>query len=400
MPRRLRLFTAFGLTIVLVPLLVSCGKHQRKQGSAPKSAPKEPAATSPPVGQREALTEQQRDVLQQIEKAGGTFDGNGKVPPSSIDLASDRVFADDALIRSLANFPGLERLRLAMVDASGDAFKSLQSLPELTHLFLQGASLDNQQLLAIVEATPKLEHLALRRVKGISDAFLPALADRSSPRTLALIEIDGITGKTLPELANLHSLRSLDLRNCGNLQIDDLEQLVRLDKLTELKVGGSAINDEALSVIASHPSVSSLAIEDAEVSAECLKCLVAEPRFAKRLRSLAFARCFGVSDGTLATVVEFPNLQTLSLRDILVTGSFIEQLQGTDSSPPPLKTLIVINGFLGDDSITALPDVFPNLARLDLRGNGNVTDASLPAFEKLGDLRELRLEETGVSDSP
>ncbi|MFO7903192.1 MAG: hypothetical protein R6U98_11050, partial [Pirellulaceae bacterium] len=335
-----------------------------------------------------------------IEKAGGVFEGHGKGTPTSIDLASDRVFADDALVRSLAEFSDLQRLRLSVVDASPDAFKSLEPLHELTHLFLQGASLENQQLLAILEAMPKLEYLALRRVQGISDAFLPPLADSSNLRALALIELNGITGKTLPELADIDSLRSLDLRNCGNLGIDDLKQLTRLDKLRELKIGGPAINDEALSVIAPHPSVSSLAIEDAEVSGECLQHLAAEPGFAKRLRSLAFARCFGVSDDTLAALVEFPNLETLSLRDILVTGAFIERLQGADSSPPPLKTLIVINGFLGDDSITPLPDVFPDLTRLDLRGNGNVTNASLPVFEKLTDLRELRLEDTGVSDSP
>lgn len=396
---RNRVHLLFGCILLLATVLVGCRNQEPKppdhsSGLATPGPEDKTGATA----KRSQLNQRQREVLQAVEQTGGTYDRNDKGAVNSIDLASDRVFAGESLIRSLTAFPELKRLRLSVMNASLDAFETLESLNQLTELFLQGASLSDQQLVDILAAMPRLERLGLRRIRGVSDDLLPALDELPQLKTLALIEMNDITGDTLTGLADIESLSALDLRNCGNLKTEDFQHLLKLDELTDLKVGGPAVNDQTLKVIAQHPSVSSVSIEDAQVSSQCLQCLTSPSQFAKQLRSLSFARCFGVSDETLHALRRFPNLHTLSLRDIFVTGGFIGQLGESDTAPPPLKRLIMTNGVVNDDALTALPDVFPQLERLDLRGNSSVTDASWAVFDRLSELEELRLKETGVSN--
>ena len=392
---------AMSAAIFCGAILAGCQDgHGPEKGAGPEPAASLEKRAADDLTGHLTLTQRQREVLRRIEEAGGTFDGQGKSVPTSIDLASDRVFADDELIRSLVEFPRLRRLRVSAATATPDAFEALEQLTELTALALQDAPLDDERLANLLGATPNLKHLTLRRVSEVSDEILTALARCPGLEQLALIEMNKITGQALSGLSRLDSLRSLDLRNCGNLAAGDFEHLDALDQLVELKLAGPLFNDELLSLVAGHPRISSLTIEDAEVSAACLQRLAAEPAFAQRLRSLSFSRCFAVSDETLATLAQFPRLASLSLRKIFITGSFIVLLAESDSDPPPLRTLILRDGFVTDESLAALPDAFPQLERLDLSGNAGVTDASRNVFDKLLNLQQLQLENTGVSVPP
>ncbi len=53
---------------------------------------------------------------------------------------------------------------------------------------------------------------------------------------------------------------------------------------------------------------------------------------------------------------------------------------------------------LGDEQLGQLLAAIPGLKRLTLRRLASVTDESIGVFKKLERLRELRLEETGVTD--
>jgi hypothetical protein len=99
-----------------------------------------------------------------------------------------------------------------------------------------------------------------------------------------------------------------------------------------------------------------------------------------------------VTDETLESLGEFPSLETLSLREMLVTGAFLVALKNTEAGPLPLKTLIARNAFLDDQAVACLPEVAPNLVRLDLRGNTGLTEHSHQSFDKLENLKELKLE--------
>ena len=151
-----------------------------------------------------------------------------------------------------------------------------------------------------------------------------------------------------------------------------------------------------LVALAGLPRLESLAIEEAEVTSACLDRLAEVEGVPARLRSLALARCFDVTDETLQAIGKFPNLETLATNNILLSGAFLEALSESDGNVPPLKTLVLANGFLADETVAHLPRLFPGLVRLDLRGNLGITDKSLEVFKQLPDLKQLQLEGTAV----
>jgi hypothetical protein len=387
------------LLIALVSL-VGCGQRDAAdvQTSPDAVLPSGDAPTEPhaPEVAEEAPppTAAQRAALDMIKSAGGHVECDADGLPVLIDLASDRVFADSAAVGAVLAFPELQKLRLAVSTVEPDTIVQLASLKKLTEFLLQDAPIDDEALEKLLGAMPSLRRLTLRRLSKVTDAGTAAVALCPQVEVLALIEMNQVTGASLDHAKQLPHLRSLDLRNCGQLSIGDLEKLETLEGLEELKIGGPMANDEALAVVVQLPALRSLTIEDGDVTSEGLQRLAESPDLADRLRSLSFARCFGVTDESLAVLGQFPNLETVALRDIMVSGSFLETLH---DSPLPLKTLVATQAFLTDESLAHLASVAPNLIHLDLRGNLGVTDASVEQFKKLESLEVLRLEETGVT---
>ena len=206
--------------------------------------------------------------------------------------------------------------------------------------------------------------MALRRLSRVTDAGLAALPDCKQLSVVALIEMSGITGAALQTLQNVQRLRLLDVRNCGQLTTADFAQLSTLSSLQELKLGGPAVNDDVLVLVAQHPSLSVLSLEDAQVSSTCLQRLAESRDMAGRLRSVSFARCFGVTDETLQVLREFPKLESLTLREIMLTGSFLQYVHDAADAPLPLKTLVITDAFLTDEALTPLPAMFSALTVL------------------------------------
>ncbi len=290
------------------------------QQQPPSAAPAEDGvqATIPQAARQSATADQvapvspqlssvQQQVLQQVRAAGGEVEGPIGGATTLIDLASDRVSADDPLVQSLIAFPRLKRLRLAASSVGGDTVLTLlQELPELRELLLQDVPLTDQQLSAALQRLSSLERLTLRRLGGVTDQSITALQRCQQLEVLALIEMNGITGASLVELRQLSALRAVDLRNCGNLRLEDFRHLLQLPQLADLKLGGPAVTDEVLSVIVQHPRLYSLSIEDAEVSQDCLECLATNRAFASRLRTLSFAllRALGCHLGAVRSVSE------------------------------------------------------------------------------------------------
>jgi hypothetical protein len=341
---------------------------------------------------RAERSDRQKAAVELIATTGGEMELDAGGLPVQIDLASDRVFADEALVRAALEFPDLKGLRLTVSSVPDATLAELATLTQLEELLLQDASLNDAGLGRLLQAMPGLKRLTLRRLAGVTDEALNAVAECARIEVLALIEMNQVTGAGLERLADCKRLRSLDLRHCGRLSPDDFKRLSAMEKLEEVKFGGPAVNDEIAGVIGGLARVQSVTIEDAEVSAVFLQKLASHAATAQRIRSLAFARCYGVTDETLESLGEFPSLETLSLREMLVTGAFLVALKNTEAGPLPLKTLIARNAFLDDQAVACLPEVAPNLVRLDLRGNTGLTEHSHQSFDKLENLKELKLE--------
>ena len=382
--------------VVAITAILTCasfGCRRAAQGVVDRDA------TAPPVRAAETalVSAAQTAALARIGAAGGSAKLDGSGLAVEIDLASERVFADEQAVLAVLEFPRLKKLRLAVSSVSTETLARLAALENLEELLLQDAPLADQGLAALLEKMPELRRLTLRRLSGVTDAGLEAVAGCGRLEVLALIEMSQLSGAGLERIARIEGLRSLDLRNCGRLASGDLARLTAMAGLAELKLGGPMIDDGVLVALASLPRLESLAIEDAEITSACLDRLAEVEGAPARLRSLALARCFGVTDETLQSIGKFPNLETLATNDIMLTGAFLETLGKSDGRLPPLKTLVLANAFLTDEPVAHLPKLFPGLVRLDLRGNLGITDKSREVFEQLPDLKQLQLEGTAVS---
>ncbi len=347
--------------------------------------------------QADALSAAQIAALEAIAAAGGVIRRDDAGWPTRIDLGSDRVFADEQIVRAVLKFPGLKGLRLAVSSVSEETLAGLATLAQLDELMLQDAAIGDHGLAKLLSAMPDLRRLTLRRLNRISEASFEVVAACDRLEVLALVEMPCVTGAGLERLARMTHLRSLDLRNCGNLAPDDFQCLIALKGLEDLKLGGPMVGDGIVETLIELPALESLTIEDAEISGVFLRNLSENRGVAARIESLALARCYGATDEALEAIAGFPNLQTLALRGIMITGEFLESLHRAGAGPLPLTTLIATNAFLIDPSLGHLPEIAPRLQRLDLRGNPGITDQSRPIFEKLVHLRELQLDGTGTT---
>jgi hypothetical protein len=376
--------------LVCVAIVIGCRRDEPVAGPVSVPVVESPQA---PI----ELSDAQKVAIEAIAATGGVVELEDTGFPLRIDLASERVFADEDLVRAVLEFPRLKGLRLTVSSVSSEALSELATLTELEELLLQDATLTDEGLTVLLGAMPGLKRLTLRRVNHVSDTAIEAVAACDRLEVLALIEMSQVTGAGLERLRGMKKLRSLDLRNCGGLAAADIGQLTSLEGLVELKLGGPTINDGIVDSIVRLPGVRSLAIEDAEISAAFFNRLAESRPVAERLRSLAFARCYGVTDEALETLGSFTSLETLSLRDAPVTGAFLANLSESGEGPLPWKTLVATNAFLDDAAVQRLPKLAPMLVRLDLRGNLGVTDESQAALDELADLKELELEGTGVT---
>ncbi|MCU0959320.1 MAG: hypothetical protein MUF48_04385 [Pirellulaceae bacterium] len=366
----------------------------KERARAPAAAAEAPPAPAPPASR---LTEAQRQALERIRAAGGSVDAGADDYPVGLDLASERVAADDELLLAVLQFPELKRLRLAVGPAAPETVARLAELGELEELFLQDAPLDDAALATLLRGVPLVKRLGLRRLNRVTDAGLQSLRECGGLSVLALIEMSGITGNVLPVLGQLPGLRVLDLRSCGQLARADFAQLVSLPGLTDLKLGGPLIDDDVLEAVARHPSVSALSIDDAQLSPGCLTRLAGLPDVTARLRSLAFTRCFGITDETLQVLPRLPQLEALTLREIMLNGAFLQYLRDSGDPPLKLRSLAISEAFMTDDALDVLPLVCPALERLDLSGNRGLTDRVLDILRQIPTLKEVRLERTAVT---
>lgn len=390
-----------GLFACLILLCVGCIRDSSPDSASPDLASPTPsqdaedASTDSPA---DSPTPQQLKAIKTIEEAGGAISYGEDSLPVTIDLASDRVFANEPAVRSVLQFPELRCLRLAVSNVTPECLAELSSLGQLTELFLQDAPIGDGELAALAAGMP-LERLTLRRLNNVSDEGIGALVAECDLKVLALIEMNQVSGQSLGHLRRLGRLRSLDLRNCGGMAEEDFGKLLELKELRELKLAGPAITDAVLGAVLKLPALSALTIEDAEVTSDGLKQLTADPELAGRLRSLSIARCFNVMDESLEMLAELPVLESLALRDVMVGGAFINSLVESTEQPLALKMLVMNDTFLGDEALAELPKLAPSLERLDLRRNTGVTDASVPSIRQLRRLKQVYLEGTGISEA-
>ncbi len=298
---------------------------------------------------------------------------------------------DPAAWQAILRCPTLEILRVRAGQIPAQDLAGVCRLVHLRQLRLHDAAVSDSLLKDLVSSARKLEQLSLRNTPELTDQGVAEVAALTQLTHLALLE-QQITGAATRSLAAMPQLQTLDLRMCHNLRAADLTVLVEAPQLRELKLGGYGVDDTVLSTVAQFPHLRSLTIEDASIGAQGLQQLAAGAA-AAQIEELAFARCAGLTDDACHALGGFPRLSSLALRDVPVTGRFLQQLPHRAQ----LQRLALSQTYVTAEAFDALAACV-QLQRLDL----SRTFLNLDLTQRLARLQSLEyldLSECGLDDS-
>lgn len=331
------------------------------------------------------------EIRSAVQRSGGTLRGDAQGQPLEIDFLASRASVDPAAWQAILRCPALEVLRVRAAQIPASDLAGVCRLTDLRQLHLHDAAVSDALIKDLASSARQLAQLSLRNTPELTDRGVAELAALPELTHLALLE-QQITGAATKSLANMSQLQALDLRMSHNVHAADLAVLASLPKLTELKLGGYAIDDAVLSTVAQFPQLHSLTIEDASIGAAGLAHLAAGPA-AAQVDELAFVRCAGLTDDACLVLKNFPRLAGLSLRDVPVTGRFLQQLPHRDQ----LQRLALSQTYVTAEAIDAL-SACSRLRRLDL----SRTFLNLDLTERLAGLSGLEyldLSECGLDDA-
>ncbi len=150
--------------------------------------------------------------------------------------------AGHANLAALSPLKNLTNLRLATNDLTATGAKSLQALPKLSALTLEGPPMPED---AVIELG-KLKGLKSLRIHvgPLTAAGVAALANLTDLEELALYRFDKGVNAAVPHILKLTKLRALDLI-FSDLNDASLKQFAALKELTELKIAFAKTTPEA-----------------------------------------------------------------------------------------------------------------------------------------------------------
>jgi len=334
-------------------------------------------------------------IIQAIEEAFGAVERDADGTVIGVDLALERASATDEVLKLALTLPNLKKFRLAGGAISVEAIVGLKTQTELEDIFLQDMAIRDEDFLSVVSALPKLTRLTLRRSSNITDMGIAPLFQLSALRQLALIEIP-ITGVSLQGIEETSTLAVLDVRNCSGLVADDYKHILRLPRLVDLRIGGFAVSDQCLEIVAQLPALRALTLDGSLVSAVGFGKFIADSPSAGTLETLVLNRNMSLNDDALLALGNLPRLRRLTLNDAMVLGTFLERLAEDEEKRPKFNDLSLRKTLLSEDKLAVL-ERYPELRSLQLSGvalskSGVEMLRSLSHIERL-DVTDCFLEE-------
>jgi len=391
--KRNRIFSHFVFGIFFVLLFVSgC---QEKSSQQPSDGRKE---TGKPEPAKVEHPEVLRKIEQTVKQAGGKIERDASGTIIGVNLAAGRVSVTDEILQQALLIPNLKSFSVVGSRLSPQAFSGLKNQPKLETLFLQDVPLDDRELDEMISLVPALRRLTLRRLNRVGESGMMSALRDLQLQSLALIEMSP-TRPILEKIAESPGLTALDLRFCSNLTKDDYALLGVMKQLTDLKIGGFAVDDSVLEIMPTLQNLRGLSIEGSSISGNGLAELASHEAWAAQLELLVLNRNTAVYDAGLASLCSFHGLKRLTVSDMMVNGDFLQALAETESIRTQLETLSLPKTYLTAENAGILTR-FPNLKKLDLSHNLITPDlletiAGLDALESLN-LTGCRLEETAL----
>ncbi|MBS0202204.1 MAG: hypothetical protein JSS49_04830 [Planctomycetes bacterium] len=220
-------------------------------------------------------------------------------------------------------------LRLVTVDGLG-ALKELEDLPAIEFIGSGGTEITSATLRAL-QGKPSLKRCSLSLAR-ISDESAAALA-------------------------SLHSLQALDLRSQVECSEKGLQILLQMHQLQEVSLSDRLVNDELLQDLGVFPNLKVLNV-----------------------------RSMFVTDKGLTAISRLPGLQTLRI----TLAENVTRVGLRHLADMPLKRLEITYFNAADADVKELRGVTA-LRKLQLMNASRITDAAIPSFSEMPNLKELEL---------
>ncbi len=338
------------------------------------------------------------ETVAAIEAAFGIVERDAVGTVVGVDLARARSSVDDTVLQAALAIPGLKKLRVAGNGISRETLVNIASQTKMQELFLQDTVLQDDDLAKILSALPELKRLTLRRCAKVTDRAAESFTEVTGLRNLALIEMN-LGRETLEALARSQTVTALDVRDCSRLTPEDYALIAGMTQLTDLKIGGFAVSDKTLESVSQLPNLAGLTLEDTMVSPEAFANMLETARWKEKLAQLVLSRDMTLFDDALPPIQKLPKLKRLAVNGMMVTGAFLEKLAENESVRPKLETLSLRMSLLNVDGAKALQK-YRELKSLDLSGVAMTLElaeivATLDTLETLN-LSDCRLTDQTV----
>ena len=162
----------------------------------------------------------------------------------------------DADIKDLPAFGHLKKLRIAGGEVTNAGVGRLATIRTLTDLALLGSQIDNDGLgrFMLAAQLDRVEHPGQRERDRCRTQHLKRLGKLFS---LGLGD-NAFSDRAIDRLLPLAGLKTLDLRGCSQITDKGLRRLQALGHLRGLKLGGFAITDDTLALVAGFPQLTAL----------------------------------------------------------------------------------------------------------------------------------------------
>jgi Leucine-rich repeat (LRR) protein len=282
------------------------------------------------------------------------------------------------LTSSNANDEGLAFLRdvslkgvvIDSLNVTDRGIQALQDHPTLESVQLWSSSISDRSLKAIARI-PSLKKLYIKKAKitdsGLSD-LISELSEKGQIESLGLIECHDLTNEGLEKICELASLRGLSLMGNEGLTSRSFEYIAELKNLATLSVHDLAISESDLVFLQSLTKLETIRLTQSE-------------------------RTLTLTDEALESISRLHSLKSLTIDNATIEDSSLSQLAALQG----LVSLGLIRTGVGDEGISKVTELFPNLTLLDMSGT-NVSDEGMAHVGKLKKLERLIVENTDVGD--
>ncbi|MDR1384150.1 MAG: hypothetical protein LBJ67_09935 [Planctomycetaceae bacterium] len=339
----------------------------KNEKTVSNNPPQETSNLSSPQERTETqMTSDFVSIVQQIESAFGEVerDKNGTV--IGVNLAKERSSVSDDVLHTSLQIPRLKKLRVAGGAITSKTLQQIAEQKNLEELYLQETPIQDGDLAIILPKLSQLQRLTLRGCNNVTDQCAESILALLRLRSLALIKMN-LTRQGLEKIIKSQTITALDLRQCSALTAQDYTLLAKMPQLSDLKIGGFAVEDSVLETVTQLSKLTGLTIEDAMISSDGFAKIAANQNWTQNITLLVLARDTMLFDAGLEPLKNFPKLKRLSINGMMITGEFLAVLAVEESKRPKLETLSLQRSLLTPEGVAALKN-YRELKSLDLTG--------------------------------